>query len=203
MARQGGEKTMFYRTVGAIVLSASLVLSIPTVHAVADKLNGQLVLVAELEIDPAQLDAYKAAVRENGETAVRIEPGCLAYNIAFEKDNPGHIRILEVYADADAFKAHLESAHFKKYAAATKNMVKSRKRIDSVPIILAVKEVINPFRVYRLGAAESPPPGAPTRQSSETRTGAEIVEKIGHFCEGWRMPEIDKPTVLLWGAAAI
>jgi hypothetical protein len=38
-----------------------------------------------------------------------------------------------------AFKAHLETPHFKKYAETTKDMVKSRKRIDNVPITLNVK----------------------------------------------------------------
>jgi quinol monooxygenase YgiN len=41
--------------------------------------------------------------------------------------------------NADAFKAHLETPHFKKYAETTKDMVKSRKRIDNVPITLNVK----------------------------------------------------------------
>src|SRR5215471_17177738 len=40
--------------------------------------------------------------------------------------------------NASAFKAHLETPHFKKYAETTKDMVKSRKRIDSVPITLNV-----------------------------------------------------------------
>jgi len=33
----------------------------------------------------------------------------------------------------------LSAPHFKKYAETTKDMVKSRKRIDSVPITLNVK----------------------------------------------------------------
>jgi quinol monooxygenase YgiN len=134
-----GEAAMLNRTMGAMVVGASLVLSIPAVPAVAEEIQGQVVIVAELEIDASQLDAYKAAVKENGETAIRVEPGCLAFNIAYEKDNPSHIRVFEVYTDADAFKAHLESAHFKKYAAATKDIVKWRKRTESMPIILAVK----------------------------------------------------------------
>ena len=130
---------MFNRTISALLYGA-LVLSLsPNGLAIAEEIKGQFVLVAELEIDPSQLDNFKAAAKENGETAIRVEPGCLAFNVVYEKDNPGHIRFFEVYTDADAFKAHLETAHFKKYAAATKDMVKSRKRIDSVPIALAVK----------------------------------------------------------------
>src|SRR5438045_9558856 len=35
------------------------------------------VQLAELEIDPAQIEAYKAAVKEHIETATRVEPGVL------------------------------------------------------------------------------------------------------------------------------
>ena len=56
-----------------------------------------------------------------------------------EKDNFTRVRLFEIYENADAFKAHLETPHFKKYAETMKDMVKSRKRIDSVPITLNVK----------------------------------------------------------------
>jgi quinol monooxygenase YgiN len=130
---------MFNRKKIALLFGAAVMLVSPIGLAVADEVRGQFVLVAELEIDPSQLESFKAAAKEDGETAVRVEPGCLAFNVVYEKDNPGHIRFFEVYTDADAFKAHLETAHFKKYAAATKDMVKSRKRIDSVPMVLYTK----------------------------------------------------------------
>ena len=40
--------------------------------------QAQYVRLAELEIDPAQLDAFKAAVTEGVQAAVRSEPGVLA-----------------------------------------------------------------------------------------------------------------------------
>jgi quinol monooxygenase YgiN len=130
---------MFNRTKTAFLFGAAVLSTSPIGLAVADEVRGQFVLVAELEIDPSQAEAFKAAAKEDGENAVRVEPGCLAFSVVSDKDNPGHIRFFEVYTDADAFKAHLETPHFKKYAAATKEMVKSRKRIDSIPIALYVK----------------------------------------------------------------
>ena len=85
------------------------------------------------------MEPFKAAIKENGETAVRAEPGCLGFSAVFEKDNPTRVRLFEIYENVDAFKAHLETPHFKKYAETTKDMVKSRKRIDNVPITLNVK----------------------------------------------------------------
>ena len=46
------------------------------------------VRVAELEIDPAQLDAYKAAVTEEIEDSIRLEPGVLAIYCVALKDSP-------------------------------------------------------------------------------------------------------------------
>ena len=130
---------MFNRTVIAVILGASLLLALPREQAVAEAIPGEFVLMVELAIDPSQLEQFKAAIKENGETAVRVEPGCRGFNAVFEKDNPTRVRLFEIYDNADAFKAHLETAHFKKYAERTKDMVKSRKRIDSVPITLNIK----------------------------------------------------------------
>ena len=130
---------MFIRTTAALIVAAALSLPLSSGRAAADTIPGQFVLIVELEIDPAQLEPYKAAIKENGETAVRVEPGCRAFSAVFDKDNPTRVRLFEIYENADAFKAHLETPHFKKYAEITKDMVKSRKRIDSVPITLNVK----------------------------------------------------------------
>jgi quinol monooxygenase YgiN len=97
------------------------------------------VQVAEIEIDPTQLEAYTTAIKEQVEAALRLEPGVLAlYSIA-DKEDPAHVTVFEIYADAAAYKAHLETAHFKHYKITTQDMVKSLKLRETVPILLAVK----------------------------------------------------------------
>jgi quinol monooxygenase YgiN len=130
---------MLNRKTVALVFGVALLLALPSQRVGAEAINGQFVIAVELEIDSAQLEQFKSAIKENGETAVKAEPGCLAFNAVFEKDNPTRVRLFEIYANADAFKAHLETPHFKKYADATKDMVKSRKRFESIPITLNVK----------------------------------------------------------------
>jgi quinol monooxygenase YgiN len=71
-----------------------------------------LVRIAELEIDPAQLERYKAALKEEIETSIRVEPGVLTLYAVAEKENPARIRIFEMYAGVEAYKAHLETPHF-------------------------------------------------------------------------------------------
>ena len=97
------------------------------------------VRVAEIEIDPAQLETYTTAVKEQVEAALRLEPGVLALYTVADKQNPAHVTVFEIYADAAAYEAHLETAHFKNYKITTQAMVKSLKLRETVPILLGVK----------------------------------------------------------------
>lgn len=49
---------------------------------------GPTVRVAELDIDPVHLEAYKAALTEGIEAAIRLEPSVLALYAVSEKENP-------------------------------------------------------------------------------------------------------------------
>ena len=55
--------------------------------------QAQYVRLAELDIDPAQLEAFKAAVTEGVQAAVRVEPGVLVLYAVYEKDNPNRVRV--------------------------------------------------------------------------------------------------------------
>ncbi|WPU98678.1 putative quinol monooxygenase [Mucilaginibacter sp. cycad4] len=106
--------------------------------AVAQDKN-HVVRIAKLVIDSAQLQHYMAALKEHAETAVRVEPGVLTLYAVAEKNNPIRITVFEIYADAAAYQAHLQTAHFKKYKSTTKDMVKSLELVETVPIVLAAK----------------------------------------------------------------
>ena len=122
-----------------LVLGASVLAAFSGGSAAGKDSKEPYVRVAEIEIDPAQLGPYKAAVKEQIEAAVRLEPGVLALYSVTDKENPAHIFVFEMYADVDAYKAHLETAHFKKYKATTQNMVRFLKLRDTVPILLGAK----------------------------------------------------------------
>jgi quinol monooxygenase YgiN len=122
-----------------IVLGASVIVSSLGGRAIADGAHDPYVRVAEIEVGPVQLEVYKAAAKEIIEDSVRLEPGVLALYSVSDKDNPAHVTVFEIYADKDAYKTHLETAHFKKYKAATQDMVRSLKLRDTVPIALSAK----------------------------------------------------------------
>jgi quinol monooxygenase YgiN len=98
-----------------------------------------VVRIAKLQIDSAQLDAYQTALKEHAETAVRVEPGVLNLYAVYEKNHPTHVTVFEIYANQQAYQAHLQSPHFLKYKSATKNMVRSLELIETVPIALETK----------------------------------------------------------------
>lgn len=119
------------------LFAGALFLGRPSASAEAH--HERLVRIAELEIDPAHLDAYKAALREEIETSIRKEPGVLALYAVSVKDHPTQIRLFEMYADPVAYQAHLQSTHFKKYKSETTGMVKSLRLIETEPLLLGAK----------------------------------------------------------------
>jgi quinol monooxygenase YgiN len=105
----------------------------------AQETPATVVRIAELVIDPAQLEAYKVAVREEMEESIRVEPGVLAVYSVAEKGKPNSLRFFEIYASEEAYRAHIESLHFKKYVAITQPMILSRKLIETQPVQLSAK----------------------------------------------------------------
>jgi quinol monooxygenase YgiN len=106
---------------------------------IAQESRGPVVRIAELEIDPARLEDYKAVVKEEMEASIRVEPGVLALYAVAEKGKPTMLRFFEMYADEAAYNAHRESPHFRKYVEATKDMIVSRKLIETDPVQLSAK----------------------------------------------------------------
>ena len=121
-------------------LGASVLASCLAVTAGAQEAQSPYVQIAEIEIDPAQLDNYKAAVLEHAQAAVHVEPGVLTLYAVADQDKPTYIRVFEVYQDVAAYRAHLESAHFKKYKATTEKMVLSLNLLKASPIALISKQ---------------------------------------------------------------
>ena len=72
----------------------------------------QYVQVAQAEIDPAQLENYLVALREQIEAAIREEPGVLVLYAVSDIENPARLTVFEIYKDTAAYKAHLEICAF-------------------------------------------------------------------------------------------
>ena len=101
--------------------------------------GNNLVRLSKITVDPAQLDAYNAFLKEEIEASMRLEPGVLTLYATAEKDNPYKMTILEIYADRAAYESHLKTPHFQKYKQGTLSMVKELELVDVKPLIPGLK----------------------------------------------------------------
>lgn len=89
-----------------------------------------MVRISEIEIASAYLDEYKAILKEEAAASVRLEPGVIAIFPMYQKEQPTQVRILELYANREAYEAHLQTPHFQRYKTMTLKMVTALKLID-------------------------------------------------------------------------
>lgn len=126
-----------------ILSMLALGIAAPSDAAVAGSDTGPLMVrIAEIEVDPAQLDAYKVILAREQEASVRLEPGVLMLHSVAITDHPTQIRLLEVYASRAAYEAHIKAPHFLIYKTATAAMVTSLKLVETTPILLCAKAAV-------------------------------------------------------------
>lgn len=104
--------------------------------------DDMMMRIAEIEIDTNFIENYMRILSNEAEASVRLEPGVICIFPMFQKENPTEIRILEIYANKDAYESHLLTPHFKHYKATTLNMVKSLKLVDVEAIDEAIMSKI-------------------------------------------------------------
>ena len=79
---------------GAIVVAA--VLGMFKTGGGQKLMEQPLVRIAELEIDPGQVLAYRDALKEEIATSIRVEPGVLSLYAVSLKDQPSQVRIFKI-----------------------------------------------------------------------------------------------------------
>jgi quinol monooxygenase YgiN len=87
--------------------------------------------IAKIKVDGNQLEQYKVALKEQMNTAIKVEPGVLSYTVVADKKDSSLITIMEVYANQEAYQSHILTPHFKKYKDTVKDMVLSLELIDT------------------------------------------------------------------------
>lgn len=89
-----------------------------------------MIRITEIEIHPDHLEEYKTILKEESRASVKLEPGVISIYPMYQKKNPTQVRILEIYADREAYELHLKTPHFQKYKTTTLKMVKSLELVD-------------------------------------------------------------------------
>ena len=106
------------KTISLITILFMMVISLPAQE------KKSITRIASITVDSVKLEAYRKLLKEQMEMAVRIEEGVISYSVYADKINPSKLTIIEVYASNEAYLAHRETNHFKKYKAAVADMVK-------------------------------------------------------------------------------
>ena len=103
-----------------------------------------VVRIAEIEVLPEYLDPYLAAAGNVGAESVAKEDGVTCIFPMQQKEHPNIIRIVEIYRDEAAYKAHLASPHFRAYKEGTPHMIKSLKLVPMRPLdVDGMKQIFN------------------------------------------------------------
>ena len=114
----------------ALLLFALLVSS----NSFAQEESKQMVRLAKLVVDSTQLESYNTFLRDEIETSLKVEPGVLTLYAVAEKNRPTHITILEIYANEEAYRTHIQTPHFLRYKNGTDDMVKSLELVETIPL---------------------------------------------------------------------
>ena len=108
-----------------LLAGAALFVPLPSRDAAAQTAGGVYINAVDLVVIPSEMPKFLEAIKENGANAVK-EPGCREFNITVLANNPNHVFLYEVYDNEAALAAHRNTDHFKKYSAATANMIADR-----------------------------------------------------------------------------
>ena len=86
----------------------------------------QVAVLAQVDIDPTQKEAFDARARKHSADSQDNEEGCLMFQVNSVEDNPYQYVMYEIYVDKDAVDTHMNSDHMKAFRSDTANMVQDR-----------------------------------------------------------------------------
>ena len=113
-----------------------------TLVSVAAETASMIFRISEVEVHPEYVESYLPFAAEVAAASVKTEPGIVSIFPMQDKNNPCQFRIIEIYADEEAYKSHIASAHFQKYKQGTLHMVKRLALLDHNALVPELKSLI-------------------------------------------------------------
>ncbi len=71
------------------------------------------------------MDAFLPLMHENAQSSLSDEPDCHRFDVCTNPES-AQVFLYELYSDAAAFQAHLQTPHFKSFDAATSDMIEKK-----------------------------------------------------------------------------
>jgi len=86
----------------------------------------EFAIVVEFRLKPGTRERFLELVTANAAASVRDEPGCRRFDILLPEEGGERVDLYEIYDDAEAFAAHLETPHFNRFKAASAELVEQQ-----------------------------------------------------------------------------
>ena len=84
------------------------------------------VVAVTFEIHKESMAEFIPLMRQNAETSLAQEPECLRFDVCTDPARPTEVFLYEIYKDAAAFDAHLNTPHFVSFDIRTGAMIASK-----------------------------------------------------------------------------
>lgn len=81
-----------------------------------------LAVHVNIQVKPDCIEAFIEASKENAHNSLQ-EPGIARFDVVQDREDPGHIVLVEVYKTADAPAAHKETAHYAQWRDTVADMM--------------------------------------------------------------------------------
>ncbi len=90
--------------------------------------DGQrFVIWVEFDVKPEAIEKFHAAALDDSTCSVRDEAGCLQFDVLTPTAGGNTFAFYEVYKSRDAFAAHMEMPHFKRFGSVADETVTDKR----------------------------------------------------------------------------
>lgn len=80
-------------------------------------------LMVTLQIKPGMREQFLEVMMDDAINSVRLEPGCLQFNVIQDAADEHCLHLYEVYKDEAAFETHRAMPHFARFQAAAEALL--------------------------------------------------------------------------------
>jgi quinol monooxygenase YgiN len=95
------------------------------------------VILVEFAVHAGQEEAFDALILENARLSLKDEPGCLVFDVLTRQGSEHTVVLYEIYADREAFEAHLRAPHFHVFDEASRPLVR-KKQVTELSLLSPV-----------------------------------------------------------------
>lgn len=93
-------------------------------------------LVVSLTVRSEHREKLVSAVKANAEASMRLEPGCLYFDVCEQVADRTRILLYEVYRDEDAYEDHRRTPHFAEWRIAADACLEDGSQTNTPALVL-------------------------------------------------------------------